>query len=145
MHTHPGERTRKQDRAVYVTIRYSGMPSTFRDSDRRCCPGNGTRRPTGPPARPAVRPEDAPDASGLLTTTARTGQLVGVAALGALYLGLLDHPGPRGAAGAVLVTLLVMAGSRSGGSSRGGVPPSPVIRAMPRTSRMKCLQLTPRS
>ncbi|MGQ4514109.1 MFS transporter [Streptomyces sp. DW26H14] len=63
----------------------------------------------------AVRIEDAADASGLLVTTTQTGQLVGVAGLGALYLGLLPHQGAHGgahsASDALLVTLLVMAGA----------------------------------
>lgn len=63
----------------------------------------------------SVRIEDAADASGLLVTITQIGQLVGVAGLGALYLGRLPRPGAHGgahgAADALLVTLLVMAGA----------------------------------
>ncbi|HZR51771.1 MAG TPA: MFS transporter [Streptosporangiaceae bacterium] len=41
-----------------------------------------------------VRPERAADASGLLTTSVQLGQLVGVAAIGAIYLGELHRGGP---------------------------------------------------
>jgi len=57
-----------------------------------------------------VRPADAPDASGLLTTNVQLSQVLGVAGLGSLYLGLAEHSAsPAGADHAIMVTLLVEA------------------------------------
>ncbi|MFF3557254.1 MFS transporter [Streptomyces tsukubensis] len=47
-----------------------------------------------------VRTEDAADASGLLVTVTQLGQIVGVAAFGALFLDRKEAFGPAGAAGA---------------------------------------------
>ncbi|HEY7174180.1 MAG TPA: hypothetical protein VH442_04625, partial [Micromonosporaceae bacterium] len=53
-----------------------------------------------------VRPADAADASGLVTTVVQLGQVVGLAALGAIYLALVAG---HGSAGAIGVTLLIEA------------------------------------
>lgn len=64
-----------------------------------------------------VRAERAADASGLLTTSVQLGQLIGVAALGAIYLGQLHRTMPAGpAAGtAFSVVAYVMAGMMTAG------------------------------
>lgn len=49
--------------------------------------------PTLTRALAAVRPEDAADASGLLATVTQLGQLIGVAAFGALFLNRLESLG----------------------------------------------------
>ena len=55
-----------------------------------------------------VAPQDAADASGLLTTVAQLGQLVGVAALGSLYLNRLHGPGAHASAHSFGVTSVVL-------------------------------------
>ncbi|MFC6086062.1 MFS transporter [Sphaerisporangium aureirubrum] len=57
-----------------------------------------------------VAPADAPDASGLLATTLQLGQVVGVAALGTLFLGLGASAHAIGVTGVVL-TVLALAGA----------------------------------
>lgn len=57
-----------------------------------------------------VAPQDAADASGVTVTVLQLGQVVGVAALGSLFLGQVDLPAPAADSGhAVLVTLAVNA------------------------------------
>jgi hypothetical protein len=51
-----------------------------------------------------VAPQDAADASGLLTTVAQLGQLVGVAALGSLFLNRLHGVGAHASAHAFAET-----------------------------------------
>ncbi|WFB09629.1 MFS transporter [Streptomyces sp. LX-29] len=64
-----------------------------------------------------VRQEDAADASGVLVTSGQIGLLVGVAALGALYLGMAgDVPAGDSAGDALLATALAMAGTSLGGA-----------------------------
>jgi MFS family permease len=55
-----------------------------------------------------VAPRDAADASGLLATVTQLGQLIGVAALGTLYLNRLDLPGPHPSAHAYAVTSMAL-------------------------------------
>jgi MFS family permease len=54
---------------------------------------------------------DAADASGVLVTVFQLGQVVGVAALGTIYLSLVHAPGPHESAHALGVTLVVLAAS----------------------------------
>ena len=54
---------------------------------------------------------DAADASGVLVTVFQLGQVVGVAALGTIYLSLVNAPGPHESAHALAVTLVVLAAS----------------------------------
>jgi hypothetical protein len=54
---------------------------------------------------------DAADASGVLVTVFQLGQVVGVAALGTIYLSLVHAPGPHESAHALAVTLVVLAAS----------------------------------
>ena len=56
-----------------------------------------------------VRPADAANASGLLTTTLQLGQAVGVAAFGSLFLTLAAHPGPHSSAHAITLTMVGLA------------------------------------
>jgi EmrB/QacA subfamily drug resistance transporter len=60
--------------------------------------------PTFTLALSKVAPQDAADASGLLATVTQLGQLIGVAALGTLYLNRLGAPGPHPSAHAFAVT-----------------------------------------
>lgn len=48
-----------------------------------------------------VPPSEAPDASGLLTTTLQLSQVIGVAVFGSLFLGLAAHPGVHASALAI--------------------------------------------
>ncbi|MBN0046279.1 MFS transporter [Streptomyces actuosus] len=78
--------------------------------------------PTLTRALAAVRPEDAADASGLLATVAQLGQLVGVAAFGALFLGRLESLGAPGAytsAEALLTCMLALAATAVAGAVSG--------------------------
>ncbi len=52
---------------------------------------------------------DAADASGVLVTVFQLGQVVGVAALGTVYLSLVHGPGPHQSAHALVVTIVVLA------------------------------------
>jgi MFS family permease len=54
---------------------------------------------------------DAADASGVLVTLFQLGQVVGVAALGTLYLSLVHGPGAHASAHAYATTVVVLAGS----------------------------------
>ncbi|MEU5216016.1 MFS transporter [Streptomyces sp. NPDC020807] len=65
--------------------------------------------PTLTGALATVRPEDAADASGLLATVTQLGQLIGVAAFGALFLGGLTGPGARASADALGTTMIALA------------------------------------
>ncbi|WP_443071891.1 MFS transporter [Streptomyces sp. NBC_01477] len=56
----------------------------------------------------AVAPQDAADASGLLATVTQLGQLIGVAALGTLFLNRLDLPGVHPSAHAFAVTAVAL-------------------------------------
>ncbi|MFI8876197.1 MFS transporter [Streptomyces sp. NPDC055243] len=70
--------------------------------------------PTLTRALSTVRPEDAADASGLLSTVAQLGQLIGVACFGALFLNRLESQGAPGAyssAQALLVCAYALAGA----------------------------------
>ncbi|MCQ4208138.1 MFS transporter [Streptomyces longispororuber] len=61
-----------------------------------------------------VRPEDAADASGLLATVTQLGQLIGVAAFGALFLNRVEAQGAPGAynsADALLLCAYALAGA----------------------------------
>jgi MFS family permease len=64
--------------------------------------------PTVTVALASVRPEDGPDASGLVTTTVQLAQVVGLAAIGSLYLALV---GPLGSGPAVAVTTALETGA----------------------------------
>ncbi|MFD7865040.1 MFS transporter [Streptomyces sp. NPDC059783] len=63
-----------------------------------------------------VRPQDAADASGLLVTVTQLGQLIGVAAFGALYLDRLGAPGAQGSGEALWVCGLALAGAGAAGA-----------------------------
>jgi len=56
-----------------------------------------------------VRPADAANASGLLTTTLQLGQAVGVAVFGSLFLTLAAGSGPHPSAHAITVTMIGLA------------------------------------
>ncbi|MFI7173659.1 MFS transporter [Streptomyces spororaveus] len=59
-----------------------------------------------------VKPADAADASGVMTTAAQIAQVLGVAAYGSVYLGTADGQGADSSAHAIFVTaLLVTAGA----------------------------------
>ncbi|EFL19479.1 MFS transporter [Streptomyces sp. C] len=59
-----------------------------------------------------VKPTDAADASGVMTTAAQIAQVLGVAAYGSVHLGATDGQAPGSSAHAVFVTaLLVSAGA----------------------------------
>ncbi|MEV8015690.1 MFS transporter [Streptomyces sp. NPDC086554] len=78
--------------------------------------------PTLTRALSTVRPEDAADASGLLSTVAQLGQLTGVAAFGALFLNRLESQGAPGAyssADALLVCAYALAGAAALGAVSG--------------------------
>ncbi|MEU4996312.1 MFS transporter [Streptomyces sp. NPDC021622] len=78
--------------------------------------------PTLTRALSTVRPEDAADASGLLSTVAQLGQLTGVAAFGALFLNRLESQGAPGAyssADALLVCSYALAGAAALGAVSG--------------------------
>ncbi|GAA3141483.1 MFS transporter [Streptomyces rectiviolaceus] len=78
--------------------------------------------PTLTRALSAVRPEDAADASGLLSTVAQLGQLLGVACFGALFLNRLESQGAPGAyssADALLVCVYALAGAAALGAVSG--------------------------
>jgi MFS family permease len=64
--------------------------------------------PTFTLALAKVAPQDAADASGLLTTVTQLGQLVGVATLGTLFLNRLNVPGPHPSAHAFTVTSVAL-------------------------------------
>lgn len=78
--------------------------------------------PTLTRALSTVRPEDAADASGLLSTVAQIGQLTGVACFGALFLNRLESQGAPGAyssADALLVCAYALAGAAALGAVSG--------------------------
>ncbi|MEV8315570.1 MFS transporter [Streptomyces sp. NPDC059900] len=78
--------------------------------------------PTLTRALSTVRPEDAADASGLLSTVAQLGQLIGVACFGALFLNRLESQGAPGAyssADALLVCAYALAGAAALGAVSG--------------------------
>ncbi|MFG2646956.1 MFS transporter [Streptomyces sp. NPDC048436] len=78
--------------------------------------------PTLTRALSTVRPEDAADASGLLSTVAQLGQLIGVACYGALFLNRLESQGAPGAyssADALLVCAYALAGVAALGAVSG--------------------------
>ncbi|MFG2497008.1 MFS transporter [Streptomyces sp. NPDC048441] len=78
--------------------------------------------PTLTRALSTVRPEDAADASGLLSTVAQLGQLIGVACFGALFLNRLESQGAPGAyssADALLVCAYALAGVAALGAVSG--------------------------
>lgn len=78
--------------------------------------------PTLTRALSTVRPEDAADASGLLSTVAQLGQLIGVACYGALFLNRLESQGAPGAyssADALLVCTYALAGAAALGAVSG--------------------------
>lgn len=78
--------------------------------------------PTLTRALSTVRPEDAADASGLLSTVAQLGQLIGVAGYGALFLSRLESQGAPGAyssADALLVCAYALAGAAALGAVSG--------------------------
>lgn len=64
--------------------------------------------PTFTLALSTVAPQDAADASGLLATVTQLGQLIGVAALGALFLNRLDLAGVHASAHAFAVTAVAL-------------------------------------
>ncbi|MFJ9826152.1 MFS transporter [Streptomyces sp. NPDC101160] len=64
-----------------------------------------------------VRPTDAADASGLLATVTQLGQLIGVAAFGALFLGRITGPGAHVSADALWVCTLALAAAAVLGAS----------------------------
>ncbi|MEV6332297.1 MFS transporter [Streptomyces sp. NPDC051909] len=64
-----------------------------------------------------VRPEDAADASGLLATVTQLGQLIGVAAFGALFLGRITGEGAHVSAHALWVCTLALAAAAVLGAS----------------------------
>lgn len=68
-----------------------------------------------------VRPEDAADAGGLLATVTQLGQLVGVAAFGALFLGRAAGGGPGPSADALWATALALAAASGAGAVVGRV------------------------
>ncbi|MGW2302262.1 MFS transporter [Streptomyces sp. NPDC001809] len=67
----------------------------------------------------AVRPEDAADASGLLATVTQLGQLIGVAAVGTLFLSAADGSGAQDSAGALRTTMIALAVAALAGASAG--------------------------
>ncbi|WP_367041821.1 MFS transporter [Streptomyces sp. Je 1-332] len=78
--------------------------------------------PTLTLALSTVRPKDAADASGLLSTVAQLGQLIGVACYGALFLNRLESQGVPGAyssADALLVCAYALAGAAALGAVSG--------------------------
>lgn len=78
--------------------------------------------PTLTHALAAVGQEDAADASGLLATVTQLGQLTGVAAFGAIYLGTLESQGASGAytsADALLVCFYALAAAAGLGAVSG--------------------------
>ncbi|MEU1041120.1 MFS transporter [Streptomyces sp. NPDC005907] len=78
--------------------------------------------PTLTGALATVRPEDAADASGLLATVTQLGQLIGVAAFGALFLNRLESSGASGAytsADALLVCMYALAATAGLGAVSG--------------------------
>ena len=76
-----------------------------------------------------VRPEDAADASGVLVTVTQLGQVIGVAAIGTLYLNRLGAPGPQGSGHALWVCELALAGAACAGAAAGLVRRRAVTRA----------------
>lgn len=64
--------------------------------------------PTFTLALSKVAPQDAADASGLLATVTQLGQLIGVAAIGTLFLNRLDAPGVHASAHAYAVTSVAL-------------------------------------
>lgn len=78
--------------------------------------------PTLTGALATVRPEDAADASGLLATVTQLGQLLGVAAFGALFLNRLESLGALGAytsSDALLVCMYALAATATLGAVSG--------------------------
>jgi hypothetical protein len=78
--------------------------------------------PTLTRALATVRPEDAADASGLLSTVAQLGQLIGVAVFGTLFLNRLESLGAPGAytsAKALLACVFALAGTAAVGAVSG--------------------------
>jgi hypothetical protein len=78
--------------------------------------------PTLTGALAGVRPEDAADASGLLATVTQLGQLIGVAAFGALFLNRLESFGAPGAytsSDALLVCMYALAATATPGAVSG--------------------------
>ncbi|MGW5605262.1 MFS transporter [Streptomyces sp. NPDC003753] len=78
--------------------------------------------PTLTGALATVRPEDAADASGLLATVTQLGQLLGVAAFGALFLNRLESLGAPGAytsSDALLVCMYALAATATLGAVSG--------------------------
>ncbi|MFI7007437.1 MFS transporter [Streptomyces sp. NPDC050145] len=78
--------------------------------------------PTLTRALAGVRPQDAADASGLLTTVTQLGQLVGVAAFGTLFLGRVEStgvPGPYSSADALLTCAYALAAAAALGAVSG--------------------------
>ncbi|WP_406449997.1 MFS transporter [Streptomyces sp. NBC_00876] len=66
-----------------------------------------------------VRPEDAADASGVLVTVTQLGQVIGVAAVGTLYLNRLDTPGAQGSGEALWVCALALSAAAAVGALTG--------------------------
>lgn len=77
--------------------------------------------PTLTGALATVRQEDAADASGLLVTVTQLGQLIGVAAFGALFLARLDEPGAHVSADALWVCALALGAAAILGALAGSV------------------------
>jgi MFS family permease len=75
--------------------------------------------PTLTQALATVAPRDAADASGLLATVTQLGQLVGVAALGALFLNRAAQPGTHPSAHAFAVTAAVLTAVSLAGAAVG--------------------------
>lgn len=78
--------------------------------------------PTLTRALATVRPEDAADASGLLSSVAQLGQLLGVAVFGTLFLNRLESLGAPGAytsAKALLACMFALAGTAAVGAVSG--------------------------
>ncbi|MEV6400446.1 MFS transporter [Streptomyces sp. NPDC051907] len=78
--------------------------------------------PTLTRALASVRPEDAADASGLLATVTQVGQVIGVAAFGALFLNRQTAGGAEGSADALWVCALALAAASILGMVAGLAP-----------------------
>jgi predicted MFS family arabinose efflux permease len=98
-----------------------------------CIGGFGQGMPTSPiltVALSKVAPQDAPDASGVLTTVIQLGLVIGVATFGSLFLTEAVVPGPHPTASAIALTIWLIVAALVGCAIASLV----MVRAQPATA-----------
>jgi hypothetical protein len=85
-----------------------------------------------------VQPQDAPDASGVLTTVIQVGLVIGVATFGSVFLTQAALPGPHPTATAIAQTLWLIVAALVGCA----IASSVMVRAQPAQARTAILPET---